>query len=84
VRNSLLIFVVTALSVSTAAADPLAAQKRAKTAIPTAIPDKPPPMKRSGDADRCAAYGPGFVKVVGSDTCAKLGGAVSLGGTAGR
>ena len=41
-------------------------------------------MKRSGDADRCAAYGPGFVKVVGSDTCAKLGGAVSLGGTAGR
>jgi hypothetical protein len=79
-RNILLILVMTALSVSTASADPLAPQKPAKTAIP----DKPLPVKRSGDANGCAAYGPGFVKVAGSDTCVKLGGAVSVGVSAGR
>jgi hypothetical protein len=87
-RNILLIAVMTALSVSTAAADPLAPQKPTKTtipaAIPAAIPDKPLPVKRSGDANGCAAYGPGFVKVAGSDTCVKLGGAVSVGVSAGR
>lgn len=79
-RNILLIFVVTALSISMAAADPFAPQKPARTATP----DKPLPVKRSGDANSCAAYGPGFVKVAGSDTCMKLGGAVSVGGSAGR
>jgi hypothetical protein len=83
-RNILLVFVVTALSVSTAAADPLAPQKPARTTIPAAIPDKPLPVKRSGDVNSCAAYGPGFVKVAGSDTCVKLGGAVSVGVGAGR
>jgi hypothetical protein len=83
-RNILLIAVMTALSVSTAAADPLAPQKPTKTTIPAAIPDKPLPVKRSGDANGCAAYGPGFVKVAGSDTCVKLGGAVSVGVSAGR
>jgi predicted secreted protein len=79
-RNILLIVVMTALSVSAATADPFALQKPAKTAIP----DKPLPVKRSGGADSCAAYGSGFVKVAGSDTCVKLGGAVSVGATAGR
>jgi predicted secreted protein len=79
-RNILLILVVTALSISTAAADPFAPQKPAKAATP----DKPLPVKRSGDANSCAAYGPGFVKVAGSDTCVKLGGAVSVGVTSGR
>ena len=27
----------------------------------------------------CAPYGPGFVKVEGSDTCVKLGGGISVG-----
>ena len=83
-RNILLVCVVTALAVSTAVADPLAPQKPARTTIPAAIPDKPLPVKRSGDADSCAAYGPGFVKVAGSDTCVKVGGAVSVEGTVRR
>ena len=34
----------------------------------------------------CAQYGPGFVKLAGSDTCVKIGGSVSIeaGGSARR
>jgi hypothetical protein len=48
-------------------------------------PDKPSssdkllPLKGSHASDACAAYGPGFTKVDGSDTCVKVGGAVSIG-----
>jgi hypothetical protein len=35
------------------------------------------PVKRSGNA--CAVYGAGFVKVEGTDTCVKVGGAISIG-----
>ena len=83
-RNILLIFVVTALPISLASADPLAPQKPAKTAITTAAPDKPLPAKHSGGSNACAAYGPGFVKVDGSDTCVKLGGAISVEAGGGR
>jgi hypothetical protein len=77
-RNILLVCMLTALSVSMATADPLAPQKPARTATPTtAIPDKPLP-KRSGD-NACAAYGPNFVKVNGSDTCVRVGGDMSVG-----
>jgi hypothetical protein len=31
----------------------------------------------------CAGYGPGFAKVDGTDTCVKIGGAVSVGGGVG-
>jgi len=30
-------------------------------------------------SNACASYGPGFVKVEGSDTCVKLGGGISVG-----
>jgi hypothetical protein len=88
-RNILLVFVVVALSVSIAAADPLAPRKPARTATPesalskTATPDKPLPTKRN-DASACAAYGPNFVKVNGSDTCVKVGGDMSVGVSGGR
>lgn len=42
--------------------------------------DRPLPVKRQGAVKTCAAYGPGFVKVDGSDTCVKLGGAVRVDG----
>jgi len=83
-RNILLIFVVTALPIATAAADPLTLQKPSGNATSTATTDKPLPSKRSGDVNACSAYGPGFVKVDGSDTCVKLGGAVSAGVSGGR
>jgi hypothetical protein len=37
------------------------------------------PLKRAGAGNSCAAYGPGFVKVEGSDTCVKIGGAIGVG-----
>jgi Porin subfamily len=37
------------------------------------------PMKRATSGYSCAAYGAGFVKVEGTETCVKLGGAVSVG-----
>jgi hypothetical protein len=36
------------------------------------------PAKRSGGVNSCAAYGPGFVKADGTDTCVKIGGAISI------
>lgn len=38
------------------------------------------PLKRSNSANACAEYGAGFVKIEGSNTCMKIGGAVSVGG----
>ena len=37
------------------------------------------PLKRATSANACAAYGAGFVKIEGTDTCMKIGGAVSIG-----
>ncbi|MDH2381323.1 hypothetical protein [Bradyrhizobium sp. CER78] len=37
------------------------------------------PSKSATRSNSCASYGPGFVKVEGTDTCVKLGGAVSVG-----
>ena len=36
------------------------------------------PVKPAGSGNACAAYGAGFVKVEGTDTCVKVGGAVSI------
>jgi hypothetical protein len=37
------------------------------------------PIKGAGNSDSCAAYGAGFVKVDGTETCVKIGGAVGIG-----
>jgi Porin subfamily len=48
-------------------------------------PDKPTtagkllPLKGATSSNSCAAYGAGFAKVEGTDTCVKIGGAVSIG-----
>jgi len=36
------------------------------------------PLKGASSGNACAAYGPGVVKVAGSDTCVRAGGAVSV------
>jgi hypothetical protein len=36
------------------------------------------PLKGASSGNACAAYGPGFVKLEGSDTCAKVGGAIGV------
>ena len=74
-RNLLLAIMVAVLPLSTALAEPSGGQK----------PDKPGTsdrlllVKRSGAANSCAGYGAGFVKLEGTDTCVKIGGAVSIG-----
>jgi hypothetical protein len=37
------------------------------------------PVKGASHGSSCAAYGPGFVKVEGTDTCVHVGGVVSIG-----
>lgn len=74
-RNILLIFVAATLPVSIAVADPLIPQKPTRTAIG----GKPLAVKPNRASNACAAYGPGFVKVEGSDTCVRLGGSVGVG-----
>jgi hypothetical protein len=79
-QNTLVAIVVALLSASLAVAEPSGGQK----------PDKPAnsarllPLKRAGAGNPCAAYGADFVKVEGTGTCVKIGGAVSIGvGTSG-
>ncbi len=42
-------------------------------------PAKTLPVKEPKHVGSCAAYGAGFVKVAGTDTCVKVGGSVSIG-----
>jgi hypothetical protein len=41
--------------------------------------DKPVPPQGKASSNGCAAYGPGFVKVEGTDTCVQIGGSISVG-----
>ncbi|MTV13184.1 MULTISPECIES: hypothetical protein [Bradyrhizobium] len=62
------------------------AQQRDRRNFQT-LPDagKTLPSKSATRSNPCASYGPGFVKVEGSDTCVKLGGGISVdGGMSGR
>jgi hypothetical protein len=78
-RNTLLAIVVAVLPASIALAELSSSRK----------PDKPVvsgrllPLKGAAGSNSCAAYGPGFVKLNGTETCVQIGGAVSIGaGTA--
>jgi hypothetical protein len=44
-----------------------------------ATADKAVPLKGKASSNSCAAYGPGFVKVEGTDTCVQIGGSISVG-----
>ncbi len=57
-----------------AATAPAMAQSRSSI-TPRTTPDKPP----ARGLNACAAFGPGFVKVEGSDTCVRIGGSISVG-----
>ena len=41
--------------------------------------DRPAPLKSKASSNSCAAYGAGFVKVDGTDTCVQVGGSISVG-----
>jgi len=74
-RNSLLVIAALLLPVSCALAEPPGFQTSEKAAVS----GKTLPLKGASSANSCAAYGPGFVKVEGSGTCVKVGGAISVG-----
>jgi hypothetical protein len=75
-RKSLLIMMAGVLASASVAAEQPRSQKPDK-AVPSG---KLLPLKRSNSANACAEYGAGFVKIEGTSTCMKIGGAVSVGG----
>ena len=79
-RTFFLAMIVAVLSCSAGLADPA---NRTKLDYATPL-DRLAPAKGAA-RNPCAAFGPGFVKVAGSDTCVKVGGAVrvDVGGAAG-
>jgi hypothetical protein len=80
-RNILLAIVVALLPASIAAAEQSGTPKPDKSA--TSV--RQLPVKNTATRDSCAAYGAGFVKVEGTDSCVKVGGAVRIeAGSSGR
>jgi hypothetical protein len=74
-RNILVALVLSALSVASA----LAEASSPKKPDPSATAGRPT-ARRAGASNPCSAFGPGFVKLEGSETCVKIGGAVGVGG----
>jgi hypothetical protein len=77
-RKFLLVIVAATLPAVTALAEQPAFPKSRHAAKP----EKLLPVKGATSAHSCAAFGAGFVKVDGSDTCMKIGGYVSTGASA--
>ena len=73
--KSLLVMIALALPSLAVAAEQLRLQKTDKAVSS----DKSPPAKRPGSANACAEYGAGFVRIEGTSTCMKIGGAVGIG-----
>ena len=68
--------VIAALMLPAAA---LAEQPGTRKSDKAAAQGKLHPLKGAASGNSCAAYGAGFVKVEGTDTCAKVGGVVGIG-----
>ena len=79
-RTIVLTLVIAALPASAAPAQQVSPHRPDKP-LPS---DRLLPLKGAARGNACSALGPGFVKVEGSDTCVKIGGATSIGaGTSG-
>ena len=74
-RKSLLVMMAVLLPSAVMAAEPFRPD-RSNTAAPSG---KLLPVKRSNPANACAEYGAGFVRIEGTSTCMKIGGAVGIG-----
>ncbi len=75
-RNILFAIIVAVLPATAAVGAGLSdLPKPNQTTVPI---DRQLPVKRARTVNGCAAYGSGFVKVDGSDTCVKLGGGVRV------
>ena len=56
-----------------------AEQRRLPKSDKAATSGKVLPLKRAAPSNSCAEFGTGFVKVEGTNTCVKIGGAISIG-----
>ena len=74
-RKSLLAIVAVLLPASATFAE----QPRIPQSDKVAPSRKVMPLKGARSANSCAEYGAGFVKVEGTNTCMKIGGAISIG-----
>ena len=74
-QKSLLVMMAMVLASAAAAAE----QSHPRKPDRAATSGKLLPLKRSNSANACAEYGAGFVKIEGTNTCMKIGGAVSVG-----
>lgn len=57
----------------------LAEQPAGRKPLKAATSGKLLPLRGAASVQSCAAHGAGFVRIEGSDTCVKIGGAVSIG-----
>jgi len=73
-RNILPAIIAAVLPLSVALAEQPGGLKLEKPATP----EKLLPLKGTGSSNSCAAFGSGFVKVDGTNTCVKVGGAVRI------
>jgi hypothetical protein len=73
-RNTLLAILVTVQPAAIAAAEQPGLPKPDKSATSSKLL----PLKGARAVNSCAAYGAGFVKVEGTDTCVKIGGGISI------
>ena len=75
-RKVLLVIAVTALLPAPSAA---VEQPRAQKSDKSISTGRQLPLKGARTDQSCAVYGAGFVRVDGTQTCVKIGGAVSIG-----
>jgi Porin subfamily len=80
-RHPLFTLTVLALPIAPAFAEQTRPLKFDQPATGKTLPVKEPKYDSS-----CAAYGAGFVKIAGTNTCVKVGGSISVGagGSVGR
>ena len=74
-RNYVLVIVALVLPMAGAFAE----QPRLPTSGKAAPSGKLLPLKSARPANSCADYGAGFVRIEGTNTCMKMGGAISVG-----
>jgi hypothetical protein len=75
-RKSLLAITALVLTAMAASAAEQTGHQRSDKTVPAG---KVLPLKLKTSGNSCAAYGAGFVKIEGTETCVKIGGAVSIG-----
>ena len=74
-RKILVAIVIALLPATSVLAESSGSQKRDKFARS----GKQLPVKSAAHGNPCAVYGPGFVRVEGTETCVQIGGTISIG-----